>query len=87
MLESALVLAIMQKAMPDEFAAWNDINLGIVKGDHDVALSYPDEYSPEARFSSAVTPSDYTQWLNDRLAVDPSEDNTLIGRAWIRLMR
>lgn len=87
MLESALILAIMQKAMPDEFAAWNDINLGVVKGDHDVALSYPAEYSPEVRFSSAVTPSDYTQWLNDRLAVDPSEDNTLIGRAWIRLMR
>lgn len=87
MLESALVLAIMQKAMPDEFAAWNDISIGVVKGDHDVALSYPDEYSPEARFSSAVTPSDYTQWLNDRLAVDQSEDNTLIGRAWIRLMR
>ena len=87
MLESALVLAIMQKAMPDEFAAWNDISLGVVKGDHDVALSYPDEYSPEARFSSAVTPSDYTQWLNGRLAADPSEDNTLIGRAWIRLMR
>ena len=87
MLESVLILAIMQKAMPDEFAAWNSISLGVVKGDHDVALSYPAEYSPESRFLSAVTPSDYTQWLNDRLAADPSEGNTLIGRAWIKLMR
>ena len=86
MLESTLVLAIMQKTMPSEFGAWNDINLGVIKGDHDVALSYPSEYSPEARFSSAVIPADYAQWLNARLAADPSEGNTLIGRAWIRLM-
>lgn len=86
MLESTLVLAIMQKAMPEEFAAWNDICLGFIKGDHDVALAYPAEYSPAARFSSAVTPADYAQWLNARLDADPSEDNTLIGRAWIKLM-
>lgn len=87
MLESVLVMAIMQKAMPEEFAAWNDISLGFVKGDHDVALSYPDEYSPEARFRSAVMPADYVDWLNARLDADPSEENTLAGRAWIRLMR
>lgn len=87
MLESVLVLAIMQKALPEEFAAWNGMTLGFVKGDHDVALSYPGEYSPEARFSSAVTPADYAAWLNARLDAAPSEDNTLIGRAWIRLMR
>lgn len=86
MLESVLILAIMQKAMPEEFASWNGISLGVIKGDHDVALSYPAEYSPTARFSSSVTPSDYTQWLNNRLDACPSEDNTLIGRAWIRLM-
>jgi len=87
MLETTLIMAIMQKAMPEEFAAWNDIRLGVVKGDHDVALSYPDEYSPDARFSSNVVPSDYAQWLNARLDADPSEDNTLVGRAWIKLMR
>jgi hypothetical protein len=87
MLESVLLLAIMQKALPDEFATWNNIKLGIIKGDHDIAISYPETYSPEARFSSIVIPADYTQWLNDRLNLNPSEDNTLIGRAWIRLMK
>ena len=85
--ESAFIMAVMQKALPDQFAEYNSINFGIVKGDHDVALSYREPYSPAARFTAGVKPADYCDWLNARLDKNGGrEDLTLIGRAWIRLM-
>jgi len=85
--ECVFLLAILQKALPKEFEKYNKIKLGIVKGDHDVALSYPKAYSTTSRFTSAVKPADYCDWLNERLDLNKgNEDATLIGRAWIRLM-
>lgn len=87
MLECALLLAILQKALPEEFAKFNDIRLGIVKGDHDVGLIYPEPYSPDTRFKAMVSPADYCDWLNQRIEDGGGEDVTKIGRAWIRLMK
>ena len=80
--ESTFIMAVMQKALPDKFAEYNSINFGIVKGDHDVALSYA-----ASKFTSGVKPADYCDWLNERIAKNPGrEELTYIGRAWIRLM-
>ena len=89
MLECALIMAILQKCLPEEtgFAKFNGIRLGIVKGDHDIALRYPEPYAPENRFCAAVSPADYCDWLNNRLDEGAGEDATKIGRAWIRLMQ
>ena len=89
MLECALIMAILQKCLPEEtgFAKFNGIRLGIVKGDHDIALRYPEPYAPENRFCAAVSPADYCDWLNKRLDDGAGEDAAKIGRAWIRLMR
>ena len=89
MLECALITAILQKCLPEEtgFSKFNGIRLGIVKGDHDIALRYPEHYAPENRFCAAVSPADYCDWLNNRLDDGAGEDATKIGRAWIRLMR
>lgn len=86
MLECALVLAILQKALPEEFTRFNGIRLGIVKGDHDIALCYREPYDPASRFTALVKPADYCDWLNERLDAGGGEDATKIGRAWIRLM-
>lgn len=87
MLECALILAILQKGLPEEFAQFNDIRLGIVKGDHDVGLIYSEPYSPESRFKAMVSPADYCDWLNKRIDNGGGEPVTKIGRAWIRLMK
>ena len=89
MLECALIMAILQKSLSEEtgFAKFNGVRLGIVKGDHDIALRYPEPYAPENRFCAAVSPADYCDWLNNRLDDGGGEDATKIGRAWIRLMR
>ena len=87
MVESAFILAIMQRALPEQFAQYNKIKLGVIKGDHDIAMSYQEPYSPSKRFTSAVKPADYCDWLNARLAKNGGkEDYTLIGRAWLKLM-
>ena len=86
MIESVFILAILQKALPEQFAQYNKIRLGIVKGDHDIGLSY-NAMSTTNKFSAAVKPADYCDWLNDRLAKNSyKETYTYIGRAWIRLM-
>lgn len=87
-LECSLIFAILQKALPAEFAEWNNIRLGIIKGDHDVCLSYEEPYAPSKRFAASVKPADYCDWLNERLNTPggAKEENTYIGRAWIRLM-
>lgn len=86
MIESVFLLAILQKALPKQFEQYNKIRLGIVKGDHDIGLSY-NASATTKKFSAAVKPADYCDWLNDRLAANSyKEDYTLIGRAWIRLM-
>jgi len=89
MLECALIMAILQKGLPEEtgFAKFNGVRLGIVKGDHDIALRYQEPYVHEKRFLAAVSPADYCDWLNKRLDDGAGEDATKIGRAWIRLMR
>ena len=86
MIESVFLLAILQKALPEQFAQYNKIRLGIVKGDHDIGLSY-NAASTTKKFSAAVKPADYCDWLNERLAANSyKEAYTYIGRAWIRLM-
>lgn len=87
MLECAMILAILQKALPADFAQFNNIRLGIVKGDHDVGLLYAEPYAPETRFRAMVSPADYCDWLNKRLDDGADESATKIGRAWIRLMK
>ena len=95
MLECALILAILQKAIPDvidpsvdfKYGELNTIRLGIVKGDHDVGLLYAEPYAPETRFKAMVSPADYCDWLNKRLDDGGDESVTKIGRAWIRLMQ
>ena len=61
--------------------------LGIVKGDHDVGLIYPEPYNPDTRCKAMVSPADYCDWLNQRIEDGGGEDVTKIGRAWIRLMK
>ena len=85
-LECALILSVLQRALPEEFESFNRICLGIVKGDHDVALGYAEPYAPETRFTSVVRPADFCEWLNGRLEGGGGEPKTLIGRAWVRLM-
>ena len=87
MLECALILAILQRALPEEFAEFNTLRLGIVKGDHDVGLMYEEPYAPETRFQAMVSPADYCDWLNKRLDDGGDENATKIGRAWIHLMK
>ena len=87
MLECALILAILQKTLPDEFAELNSIRLGVVKGDHDIGLLYAEPYAPETRFRAMVSPADYCDWLNKRIDDGGGESVTKIGRAWIRLMK
>lgn len=87
MLECALILAILQKALSSEFAYLNEIRIGIVKGDHDVGLMYREPYAQDVRFKAMVSPADYCDWLNARIEDGGGEDVTKIGRAWIRLMR
>jgi len=84
MQECIFLLAILQKALPKEFEKYNRIKLGIVKGDHDVALSYD---KTARKFSSSVSPADYCDWMNERIKINPGiEDATYAGRAWIKLM-
>lgn len=80
---TTLIFAIMQKGLPEEFANWNAIRLGIIKGDHDVALHF-DEVTKV--FSAEVKPADYCDWLNERTKTY-GEKATYVGRAWIRLMK
>lgn len=85
---TTLIFAILQKALPKEFEAWNSIKLGIIKGDHDVALKYD---SVSKKFTSEVKPADYCDWLNARIAANASdikaaEAATYVGRAWIKLI-
>ena len=87
MLECALILAILQGKLPEEFADLNTIRLGIIKGDHDIGLLYNEPYAPETRFKAMVSPADYVDWLNKRLDDGGDENVTKIGRAWIRLMK
>lgn len=82
--ECVFLLAILQKALPKQFERYNKIKLGIIKGDHDVALSYD---SKTKKFKSSVSPADYCDWLNERIDLNKGlEDASWIGRAWIRLM-
>ena len=83
----ALILAILQRRLPPEFGELCRIQLGIVKGDHDIGLLYDGPYSPEKRFSAAVIPADFSEWLNRRLDDGEGERAATIGLAWIRLMR
>lgn len=84
MQECVFLLAILQKALPKEFERYNNIKLGIIKGDHDVALSYNET---TRKFAASVSPADYCDWLNARIDLNPGlEDASFIGRAWIRLM-
>lgn len=88
MLESVFILAILQQAFPSHYDQYNRIKLGFIKGDHDIALNYPDTYSPSAKFTASVSPADYCDWLNNRLKkFTGKEEYTYIGRAWIKLMK
>ena len=85
MQECVFLLAILQRALPKEFERYNSIKLGIIKGDHDVALSYN---ASSRKFAASVSPADYCDWLNARIDLNPGlEDATFIGRAWIKLMK
>lgn len=85
MQETVFILAILQKAFTGDLAKYNNIKLGIIKGDHDVALAY-DETAK--RFNATVSPADYCDWLNARIDLNKNlEDATYIGRAWIALMK
>jgi hypothetical protein len=78
------LLAILQKALPKQFERYNKIKLGIIKGDHDVALSYDEKAN---MFKSSVVPADYCDWLNERITLNKGlESSTWLGKAWIRLM-
>lgn len=79
----ALILAILHRSLPAEFNDWNAIRLGIVKGDHDVALNY-DETAK--KFTATVSPADYCEWINSQIAAG-NIDDMYVGRAWIRLMQ
>lgn len=84
MLETAMIMAILNKSLPDKFAIYNNLRFGIVKGDHDVALDYD---ASTGRFVAGVKPADYCDWLNARLdAAAGQEELSYIGRAWICLM-
>lgn len=90
MLESVFILSILQQGFPGEFDQYNNIKLGFIKGDHDIALSYSGGggYDPNGSFSASVSPADYCDWLNKRIKDHPKErEYTLIGRAWIKLMK
>ena len=82
MYECVFLMAILQKAFPEEFEQYNKINLGIIKGDHDIALSYNG-----ISFTAAVKPADYCDWLNTRLRLYKNDVKySYVGRAWIQLM-
>lgn len=81
-----LIFAILQKVLPAEFADWNNIKLGIIKGDHDVALKWNET---TLMFESTVKPADWCNWLNARLATKDVKDKdqvSAVGRAWIKLI-
>ena len=86
MYETAMIMAMLNKSLPDQFAAYNNIRIGIVKGDHDVAL----DFDPgTGKFVAGVKPADYCDWLNNRIdnaAAEHKEEMSYIGRAWIVLM-
>ena len=85
-LTATLIFAILQKALPTEFAEWNSIKLGIVKGDHDVALKWN---TTKNQFEAEVKPADWCDWLNARLATKDVKDKdnaSAVGRAWIKLI-
>lgn len=82
MYECVFLMAILQKAFPEEFDKYNKIKLGIIKGDHDVALSYNG-----TSFVASVKPADYCDWLNARLKLyKNAEKYAYVGKAWIQLM-
>lgn len=85
-LTATLIFAILQKALPAEFAEWNSIKLGVVKGDHDVALKWNET---KQQFEAEVKPADWCDWLNARLATKDVKDKdnaSAVGRAWIKLI-
>ena len=82
MYESVFLMAILQKAFPKELEQYNKIKLGIIKGDHDIALSYNG-----TSFAASVKPADYCDWLNARLRLYKYDVKySYVGRAWIQLM-
>lgn len=82
--ECILILAVLQRALPEQFDRYNHIKLGIVKGDHDVALSYDEKTK---KFKSGVNPADFCDWLNKRIDLNHgSEESAMLGKAWIKLM-
>lgn len=82
--EMLFILAIMQRILPADFSQYNNIQLGIVKGDHDVAMQYNESLKT---FTSLVTPSDFVSWYSNRVntSSNPAQAS-LIGFAWIKLM-
>ena len=88
MYEAVFIMAVMQKALPEQFAKYNNIKLGIVKGDHDIAL----KWDMSKKFSASVKPADFCDWLNARMEAHKVkgayvEEYSYVGRAWIRLMQ
>lgn len=79
---TTLIMAILQRSLPEEFNDWNAIRLGIIKGDHDISLKYNETTKT---FSAEVSPAEYSDWLNARIKT-LGDAGALIGKAWIRLM-
>ena len=83
--EMLFILAIMQKVLPADFCQYNNIQLGIVKGDHDDAMHYNESLKT---FTSSVNPSDFVGWYDNKVKTSSNPDEaSMIGFAWIKLMK